>query len=47
MKNLYQLGFDEPLLFVSSLNEDDVFPNRLKKSYGKPQLAANMKKSKM
>ena len=44
LKNLYQLGFDEPLLFVPSLNEDDVYPNGLKKSYGKPQLAVNMKK---
>jgi hypothetical protein len=44
MKNLYQLGFDEPLLFVPSLNEDDVYPNGLKKSYDKPQLAVNMKK---
>ena len=45
MKNLYQLGFDEPLLFVKTLNEDDVFPNELmKKSYGKPKLAGNMTK---
>jgi hypothetical protein len=43
MKNLYQLGFDDPLLFVVSINEDDVFPNGLKKSYGKPKLWSNMK----
>ena len=43
MKNLYQFGFDEPLLFVSSLNQDDVFSNGLKKSYDKPKLAMNMK----
>ena len=44
MKNLFQLGFDDPLLFVSSLNEDDAFPERYKKSYGKPQLVVNMNK---
>jgi hypothetical protein len=44
MKNLYQLAFNEPLLFVSSLHEDDVYPNRYKKSYGKPELITNMRK---
>jgi hypothetical protein len=44
MKNLYQLAFDEPSLFVPSLHEDDAYPNRYKKSYGKPELINNMRK---
>lgn len=44
MKNLYQLAFNEPLLFVPSLHEDDAYPNRYKKSYGKPELINNMRK---
>jgi hypothetical protein len=44
MKNLYQLAFNEPLLFVPSLHEDDAYPNRFKKSYGKPELVNNMRK---
>ena len=44
MKNLYQLVFNEPLLFVSSLHEDDAYPSRYKKSYGKPELINNMRK---
>jgi len=44
IKNLYQLAFNEPLLFVSSLHEDDVYPSRYKKSYGKPELITNMRK---
>jgi hypothetical protein len=44
MDNLYQLGFDNPLLFVSSLHEDDVYPSRFKKPYGKPDLILNMHK---
>jgi len=45
MKNLYKLAFDEPLMFVSALHEDDAFPRRYnKKSYGKPDLEKNMKK---
>jgi len=45
MKSFYQLAFDEPLLFVASLHEDDVFPNRFNKSaYGKPKLLRDMKK---
>jgi hypothetical protein len=45
IKNLYQLAFNEPLLFVASLNEDDAYPNRFNKSsYGKPKLQTNMKK---
>ena len=44
IKNLYDLAFNEPLLFVSSLHEDDVYPSRYKKSYGKPDLINNMRK---
>ena len=44
INGLFQLAFDEPLLFVSSLHEDDAFPNRYKKSYGKPKLILDMKK---
>ena len=44
IKNLYQLAFDEPLLFVTSLNEDDAYPSRYKKPYGKPKLILTMKK---
>jgi len=45
MKNLYQLIYDEPLLVVPELHEDDAFPNRFNKSsYGKPDLQANMRK---
>jgi len=44
MKNLYQLAFNEPLLFIHTLHEDDVYPNRYKKSYGKPELSTNMYK---
>ena len=45
INNLYRLAYDDPLLFVSSLNEDDAYPNRFNKStYGKPKLQATMKK---
>jgi hypothetical protein len=44
IKNLYDLAFNEPLLFVPSLHEDDVYPSRYKKSYGKPDLINNMRK---
>jgi hypothetical protein len=44
IKGLFQLAFDEPLLFVTSLHEDDAYPSRFKKGYGKPQLITNMKK---
>ena len=44
LKSIYQLGYDEPLLFVTKLHEDDVYPHRYKKMYGKPELAVNMKK---
>ena len=45
IKNLYKLAFDEPLMFVSSLHEDDAYPRRFNRaSYGKPDLEKNMKK---
>jgi hypothetical protein len=45
IKGLYQLAFEEPLLFVAATHEDDAYPNRFhKSSYGKPELQANMKK---
>ena len=44
IKNLYQLAFDDPLLFVASLHEDDAYPSYIKSSYGKPELQVNMKK---
>ena len=45
MKDLYKLAFDEPLLFVPSLHDDDAYPNRFNKSsYGKPDLQVNMQK---
>jgi len=45
MKELYHLAFNEPLLFVSSLHEDDAYPNRFnRRKYGKPDLQTNMKK---
>ena len=33
IKGLFQLAFNEPLLFVTSLHEDDAYPNRYNKSY--------------
>ena len=45
MKGLYHLAYDEPLLFVPALHEDDAFPNRFNKlSYSKQRLQADMKK---
>jgi len=45
IKELYQLTFDEPLLFVTQLHADDAYPNRFnKKGYGKPELHRNMVK---
>ena len=44
MKNLYQLAFNEPLLFVPSLHEDDAYPNPYKKGYNKPDLILDMRK---
>jgi len=44
MSDLYKLAFNEPLLFVSKLHEDDAYPSRYKKPYGKPNLILDMKK---
>lgn len=44
IRGLYQLAFHEPLLFVSSLHEDDAYPGPIKSSYGKPELQITMKK---
>lgn len=45
MRSLYQLAFDEPLLWVPELHEDDAYPNRFNKSsYGKPELLKHMRK---
>ena len=44
MSDLYKLAFNDPLLFVSNLHEDDVYPSRYKKPYGKPNLILDMKK---
>lgn len=46
MKKLYQLLFDEPLRIVPVVHEDDAFPSRYKKGYGKPELEANVLKIK-
>ena len=43
MKSFYQLGFNEPLLFVPKLHEDDAFPTRIKSRYNKPELIKIMK----
>jgi hypothetical protein len=45
IKSLYTLAFDEPLLFVPLLHEDDAFPNVFNKTaYKKPELLSNMRK---
>ncbi|MCL2055609.1 MAG: hypothetical protein FWH02_00125 [Oscillospiraceae bacterium] len=44
IKSLYQLAYDEPLLFVTALHGDDAFPTRYKKAYGKPALIGDMRK---
>ena len=44
MRSLYQLAFDEPLLFVTKLHEDDAYPTRIKNTYGKPNLITDMRK---
>lgn len=46
MKNLYQMIYDEPSRIVPSLHEDDAFPTRYKKGYGKPELEKNVLKIK-
>lgn len=44
MKTLYRLLSDDPSLLVPTLHEDDAFPTRYKKGYGKPELEANVLK---
>lgn len=44
IKGLFQLAFDEPLLFTTALHDDDAYPNRYKKGYGKPELIEHMRK---
>jgi len=44
IKSLYKLAYDEPSLFVSKLHEDDVYPHRFMKAYGKPKLKNEMRK---
>lgn len=44
IKKLYQLAFDEPLLFVTKLHEDDAYPHRFMKPYGKPKLIIDINK---
>lgn len=44
IQGLFRLAYDEPLLFVSTLHEDDAFPSRYKKGYNKPKLIGDMKK---
>ena len=46
MKKLYQLLFDNPSMVVPTLHEDDAFPSRYKKGYGKPELEVNVLKIK-
>lgn len=41
---LYQLAYEEPELFVKTLHEDDAYPTRYKKPYGKPKLIEYMRK---
>lgn len=45
IKGLYELAYNEPLLFVSTLHEDDAYPSHhsTKTSYCKPELPANQK----
>ena len=43
IRDLYQLAFDEPSLFVPKLHEDDAYPYRYKSAYGKPQLILDMR----
>ncbi len=46
MKRLYELLFDQPSLIVPTLHEDDAFPTRYKKGYGKPELQLYISKCK-
>ncbi len=45
MKDLYELAYNEPQLFVPTLHDDDAYPNHFNKvSYGKPELLTIQKK---
>lgn len=45
IKKLYELAYNEPLLFAPTLHEDDAYPNHYNKvAYGKPELLTNQKK---
>lgn len=46
MQRLYQLLVDEPELAVPALHQDDAYPTRYKKAYGKPELDSWVRKSK-
>lgn len=46
IKDLYRLLYDDPARIVPALHEDDAFPSRYKKGYGKPELEANVLKIK-
>lgn len=46
IKKLYQLLYDDPARIVPTLHEDDAFPSRYKKGYGKPELEATVLKIK-
>ena len=43
IKRFYQLAFEDPILFVTKLNNDDAFPTRIKSRYNKPELIKIMK----
>lgn len=44
MNKLYKLLFEDAALLLTTLHEDDAYPNRYKKSYGKPELDKNVLK---
>lgn len=44
MKRLYRLLYHDPSLLVPTLHEDDAFPSRYKKGYGKPELESSVLK---
>ena len=45
MKSFYQLAYDEPLLFVPKVHDDDFIPKGCSiTSCGKPSLSKNMNK---
>jgi hypothetical protein len=46
MQRLYQLLYEDPSYIVPTLNEDDAYLSRYKKSYGKPELDLKVLKIK-